>query len=675
MNFPKKHLSVAIISALSLTACIEVDDDSNNELVETLNQQNQILSEQNDLLNQQIENEQATFSVTFAGAISDVISNADISGAQISVLRGNEVLTDLVSDENGGFEITDLPPSTDITLLITSTDNAFVDRVFYFTTPPIVDSNVYRDIGRLLVSEPVTLSFSVTNEQNGDPVIGLEFIGLSHSGALGSTAFDYAHRSTFNDTTNQYEIVLPRYLRVSIEAILDLDGDGAPEFDRVESGNASIVVGKLIVSRANELEALDIRLTDENDAIAETKTISIQLLDEANQSLVGGTFLYDEEGNVGQVVYDDSVSQYTAELPFDGSLQLNMGSFMEDEKTYSSGSINVSRETNFQTGETQLRVSTNGFNSNSFYRIPDTDNVQIVLVGREVQPSSDLEVITASVGSDNNYALSAFYSEPVNLSEGQVSLAYDNVTVIAGDENANDNVPNGTTVIDEVQVDVPISLSTELNDARIIVTPGEQIKGNTEYRYEIGNVSAKSDGIEVALGTDDRTFTTPIEDSSVFAVDSLVVDNQNFYSNGAILRSENSAGIESTFSERDRFAYLFLPTSIEGLEYLTITVTSYTENNSDFPRSNLYNVVENNRVMVSKLLAISVAENENVQNLVGRSYVSGTTLPNGQYFYRLGLNEYLGDNKPSDVNAFTISYEYRVEGSDSQSGELVLPVR
>ena len=676
MNFSKQYIAIAMITVIALTGCIEVDDDSNNELVETLNQQNQILEDQNDLLNQQSENEQEAFSVTFAGVISDVISDARISGAQISVLRGNEVITELVSDVTGMFEVADLPPSTDITLVVRAADDTFVQRAFYFTTPPAAGSNVYRDIGRLLVSEPVILSVSVSNEQTGEAITGLEFIGLSHSGALGSTAFEYAHRSTFNDVTNQYEIVLPKDLRVSIEAILDLDGDGEPDFDNVESGNASIFVGKLSISRANELETIDVRLS-KDDFIAETKTISIRMLNDANQPLVGAAFLYDEEGNAGQLPYDETNSLYTAELPFDGSLRLNMGSFVEDEKTYSTGSINVSRETNFETGETQLQVSTNGFSSRSFYITPDTESVQIVVVGREVQATSDLEVITASTEADNNYAFSVYYSEPVNLSEEQVSLSYRAETVVSGNEDANDNVPNGTTVIDEVQINVPISLSKELNDVKVMVTPSEEIMGNTEYRYNIGSVSAKSDEIAVTLTADDETFTTPIGENSVFTIDSLVVDNRNFYSNGAILHTQNSAGIESTLSERSKTASLFLPVSIESLEYLTITVTGYTENNNNFARFDLYKVVENSRVSfgLQKILAVSVADNENVRNLSRRSYVRGTTLPNSQFFYRLNLGEHIDDNKPSDVNEFAIFYEYRVEGGENQTGELSLPVR
>ena len=587
------------------------------------------------------------------------------------------MITELVSDETGMFEVSDLPPSTDITLVVSAADDAFVQRAFYLTTPPTPGNNVYRDIGRLSVSEPVTLSVSVSDKQTGDPITGLEFIGLSHLGFFESTVLDYAHRSTFNDVTNQYEIVLPKDLNVSTEAILDLDGDGELDFDKAEGDNVYISADKLLIYDANELETLNILLSKDDDVIAETKTISIRILNKTNKPLVGETFVYDEDGNAGQLIYDETNSLYTAELPFDGNFRLNMGSFVEDEKTYSTGSINVYRTTDFETGDTQLQVSTSGFNSNSFYRIPDTESVQIVVIGREVQATSDLKVIAASTDADNNYALSVYYSEPVNLSEEQVSLSYGAATVITGNEDANDNVPNGTTVVDEVQVNVPISLSKELNDVKMTVTPSEEIMGNTEYRYKIESVSAKSDEIAVTLTADDETFTTPVDNNNVFTVDSLIVDNGNFYSNGAILHTENSAGIESTLSEMRERAYLFLSVSIESLEYLTITVTGYTENNSDFANFDLYNVVENSRVsyILRKILAVSVADNENVRNLSGHHYDRGTTLPNGQFFYQLSLGKYINDNKPSNVNGFAIYYEYRVEGGENQTGELILPVR
>lgn len=83
MKFSKQHVVIALLIALSLTGCIEVEDDSNDGLVEMLSQQNQILSDQNNLLDQQNETEQETHSVTFAGGIAEIISDTGVSGAQI----------------------------------------------------------------------------------------------------------------------------------------------------------------------------------------------------------------------------------------------------------------------------------------------------------------------------------------------------------------------------------------------------------------------------------------------------------------------------------------------------------------------------------------------------------------------------------------------------------------
>ncbi|AGP78630.1 hypothetical protein I633_14065 [Alteromonas mediterranea 615] len=101
MKINKKLAPIPLFVSLALTGCIEVDDDSNDGVVEALNQQNAVLTEQNNLLAEQIENNQT--SVTLAGAVVDTRTDTPLVGLNVTVYQGNTLVAEGVTSENGGL--------------------------------------------------------------------------------------------------------------------------------------------------------------------------------------------------------------------------------------------------------------------------------------------------------------------------------------------------------------------------------------------------------------------------------------------------------------------------------------------------------------------------------------------------------------------------------------------
>lgn len=90
MKLNKKLAPIPLFVSLALTGCIEVDDDSNDGVVDALNQQNAVLTEQNNLLAEQLENSQT--SVTLSGLVIGVDSETPVDNVLVTVYQGNQFL-------------------------------------------------------------------------------------------------------------------------------------------------------------------------------------------------------------------------------------------------------------------------------------------------------------------------------------------------------------------------------------------------------------------------------------------------------------------------------------------------------------------------------------------------------------------------------------------------------
>ncbi|CAB9494719.1 Ig-like domain-containing protein [Alteromonas macleodii] len=671
MKINKKLAPIPLFVSLALTGCIEVDDDSNDGVVDALNQQNAVLTEQNNLLAEQIENNQT--SVTLAGAVVDTRTDIPLVGLNVAVYQGNTVIAEGVTSENGSFNLEGLPASADLTVVVSSTDESYLKRAFFITTGPVSTGEGYDDIGIIGVSTPVEVEFSVTETESGEAVGGLSFIGFSFSGASTSSVFDFAHESEFNEESQTYQITLPRDLNVTLRANIDIDNDGEADFDFTNNDNVNLSGDTLFIYDASEFSEEEISLGQYDEVTAEEKTVVISLIDSMGEPIAGAEFMMDTSEETYTSEYDEENGSYELVVPFDGGISFEMSYFQVGDITYSTGSINLSRSTRSATGETSINVSTSGFESNSYYTVADSEIINLVLVPTEVEPQATVEVITTNV-NPSNFAYSVYYSEAVDIDLDEVSLTFDEVSIVRGNESADDSVPNGYTYILSEEASVELSQSVDLGGVKHTFSPATELQANTNYRFAIGEVSPTSGGVSANIYGDDYSFTTPADETAEFDINTLKLDNSNYYSNGSVIVSENTAGVANSANNFGNSVSILLPTSVESLNYLIINFESYTENGNEYAFVNRYELVRDENISMQRLLAINVAQNESISNQAYTSYISGTTVADGEYIYRDRISLYLEDNTAENPVSATFSYEYQTKAGENASGKLTLPI-
>ena len=671
MKINRKLAPIPLFVSLALTGCIEVDDDSNDGVVDALNQQNTVLTEQNNLLAEQIENNQT--SVTLAGAVVDTRTDTPLEGLNVAVYRGDTVVAEGVTSENGGFNLEGLPASADLTVVVSSADGSYLERAFFITTGPVSSGEGYDDIGIIGVSTPVEVEFSVTDMESGEAVGGLSFIGFSFSGTSTSSVFDFAHESEFNEETQTYQITLPRDLNVTLRANIDIDNDGEADFDFTNIGNVNISGDTLFIYDASEFSEEEISLSQYDEVAAEEKTVVISLIDSMGEPIAGAEFMMGTSEETYTSEYDEESDSYELVVPFDGGISFEMSSFQVGDITYSTGSINLSRSTRYATGETSINVNTSGYESNSYYTVADTEVINLVLVPTEVEPQATVEVITTNVNL-SNFAYSVYYSEAVNIDLDAVSLTFDEVSIVRGNESADDSVPNGYTYILSEEASVDISQGVDLGGVKHTFSPSTELQANTNYRFAIGEVSPTSGGVSANVYGDDYSFTTPADETAEFDINALKLDNSNFYSNGSVIVSENTAGVSNSANNYGNSVSILLPTSVESLNYLIINFESYTEYGNQYAFVNSYELVRDENIFMQRMLAINVAQNESISNQSGISYLRGSTVADGEYIYRDRTGLYLEDNTAESPVSVTFSYEYQTKAGENASGKLTLPI-
>lgn len=671
MKLNKKLAPIPLFVSLALTGCIEVDDDSNDGVVDALNQQNAVLTEQNNLLAEQLENSQT--SVTLSGLVIGVDSETPVDNVLVTVYQGESVLAENVEADNGQFTIEGLPSSSDLTVVASTSDGSYMSRAYFITTAPVSTGEGFDDIGTLMLSEPVNVTFSVMDESTGEAVSGLSFTGFSYSGVATSNVFDFAHSTTFNEETQQYDITLPKDLAVTLRADIDLDDDGAADFATASLDFVSIVDDKMYIYNANELDASEITLGEPEVIVDEEKSLSITLIDTQGNVLDEAAFIVEIEDETINSSFDSEAQVHEMTVPFNNYSDIEMPSFTSDDVTYSTGRISLSRYTTSQTNETRISVNLSGYDSNSYYSIADEDNLNLVLVAREVVPSSTVEFITSNLNSDD-FAYSVFYSEAVSIDSEEVSLVYEDVTVTRGNDSADDTVPAGYTYVRSTDREVSVTASQALGGIKHTFTPDEALQGNTSYRYEIGEVTPASGTLATELYEDEYSFTTPAGDAGDFDINSLVLDNFNYYTNGAVIVSENTAGVANPAYPYSRNVSVLLPTSIESLNYLILNTQSYSENGNVYTRERQYEIVRDGYVSATSYLALDVAENEIVDNNSSENIMVGTTATDGSHVYRRSINIYLEDNTADYPVTVTFSYEYQTKEGETGSGTMTLPV-
>jgi hypothetical protein len=659
------QLALLVLSVLALNACIEVDDDSNDQVVVALQEQNQILSEQ--LTESQRDN-----TVTFSGVVVDTLTGEAISNTQITAKTASGTVLDGQMTQAGQFSIPGLPANSSVEIFVASGDDSYLGRVFYRNTGDSTSGVAEKDLGTLELSRSQDVNITVSDSLTNMPVEGLQFIANSNSGS-GASENDFRHLSTFDPATGSYQITLPVDFNLDVVASIDANRDGERDFEVEDLNFARGTQLVVRTARLDDLATIFVRpvASIELDEIE----LRLSIVDAAANVLSGAMVSVNDANNDVTVGFDATANQYILTASVDGSIRLQIPAFSVDDVTYQSATIII-----IERSETQFDVSISNSSANNFYTVERADSVELVLQPRLMTaPNTQLEVLLVNdpaLNADNS--LSVFYSQPISVNATASSLVdLDALNVVRGNDSSTDLVLPGTTLISS-SAPVEVTHALSLNDTKLTVTPNTPLDGNTEYSYSVANVRALSSGIDSDFFEENNVrFTTEIAVSNTpFDINSLRLDNDNYTSAGVAITPQNTAGVASNPFDSNSSVRMFLPEDINQLRTLTLNQVRIVSDGVPNTNFRAFNVVQNGQPLnTSKVYTVASARNENVdRSNLTRSVRFGTSLEDGlQKEYSTSF-AFLSDNTSSNENSITFEYAYETKAGDVVTGTVTLPV-
>jgi hypothetical protein len=642
---------------------LEVENDSNDGVVQALEAQNQILSENNKSTDQ-------TLSVTLTGIILNAFDKTEIPSANITVMAADVVIHENLAFTGGEFKLENLPARADIELIISSNDDSFLPRTFFMNTGYAYAANTPSDFGEFLVSEGRDVQVSVMNKTTGLPLSALEFIAYSHSGNS-SRANKYKHTSVYDEVNGVYKITVPKFLNIPVRASLDLNKDG--EIDFITESNSNLSGNDLYFQSATSEESFTLYL-EEITPLAEVE-YRITLIDESANTLLGANLLVTgSDGVESESTFDAVSEQYVLSAKFGNSVKIEMPSFSVNDINYQSSSIQFDLD-----ADESIRVYVSGTSGNSYYNIPHSNIVELAIMPRVINSSvSTLEVVT--VANKVNFvdqSFSVFYSQPITASASSLSLTNTSgFTVVKGNDDSNDVVLPGTTVITG-NVDVPVSFETSLNNTKLTITPNNTLSAGQSYQYNVDSLVVVSTEQIVNISGDILSFNIDTNSDVAFDINDVRLDNNNFTTNGVAILATNSAGDSTTPSDYDNSVYFYFPESINTLQSFSLRLVSVTKDGVSNNSVRDYTIVNNGTPYgLSPLGLVSLASNEIlVSGNLSISIEKGTAQPDSQKVYRGYTYQYTSDNLNSSENSLTFQYAYETKAGVLATGTITIPVQ
>ncbi len=665
MRFKPTKIAITIASIFTLSACIEVEDGSNNELTAALQQQNQILSEQ-------LAQSQQTNTVTISGLVVDALDSSAVSDVTITVKTASGTIVENQSVEDGLFSVSGLPANSALEIVINSADDSFMTRAFYRNTGDSTSGVAEKDFGKFDISAGQEVSITVADSETNMPVSGLQFTANSNSGS-GASEDSFKHVSAFDEVNGVYVITLPKYLDVSALASIDADRDGVRDF---AVDNYIFVSGTNLIVRTSQLDTLiPILVTRNAEVQLDEVQFRLSIVSASSSTIETAMVALNDVNNDVTATFDAESGQYIIDAKINDGVELQIPAFTADNVNYESASISI-----YENSDSQYSISISNSANYIFYQIIKGEIIELALQPRILtQSNTPLEVILVNEPalSDNN-SLSIFYSQAVTVPAASTSLNnLDAITVTKGNASDTDVVLPGTTSIIGGEV-VGITAAMSLNDTKLTLAATTALKSNTRYVYNVGNVTIKSDEIDVDLSRDNNiSFTTanPVSDDT-FDISDLKLDNNNFTTNGTAIVAQNTAGIEAnTFNNRGGVT-LFLPKEMNQLKTLTLNQTSYMQNGFNNVQFRAFQVILNSQSnRVRKIFTVSSAQNENVQQTnLSQSLLLGTTLADGEQFIYNNSLEFLSDNLSGTANSISFDYAYETKAGEVTTGSITLPI-
>lgn len=633
-----------MLAVVLLNGCFEVEDNS---------------SDVKALL------DQAENSVSIKGVVVDALDLKPIGNALITVKVGSTEVVSNFEVTDGDFELTGLPRSSDIDIIISSPDNKFLPRTFFTQTAQGSKDGI-EDVGSFAVSEPVDVEISVINNETGNALSTLEFIAYSHSGA-NSSAYKYQHVSSFDVETGVYTITLPKFINTSISANLDFDKDGSadyvPELSNFLHGR------NLYIGSANTKEFSRIHVNEV--PVASDLEIRLSLVDETAEPLLGATFYI--EDSVVESTYDESTSQYVITTQLKDRVSLQLPAFTSNEIKYQSSSFTISK-----LADGNLNIIKNGSSNNCCFVIPNTAVIDLALAPQVIiESETPLEVVLAATEVNPvDSSFSVFYSQAVAVELENISLTNsEGFTVLKGNADSSDQVAAGTTHITG-GLSFPVTFALSLNDTRLTVTPVSPLTVSDSYRYDIQSVTNKATLERADIYNDQLTFEINPNTDEVFSVADIKLDNENYTTNGSVITASNSAGVSSSYSNWNGSVYLYFPLNINALQKLTLRKTSVNNDGISSISSSNYNVVTDGQIHMSAVGVAKLAANESVlYSSMNRSVILNSAQAETQKVYRLYAGEYLSDNTSSETNSISFEYSLETKAGEVATGNITIPVQ
>lgn len=656
----KQYLKVIFLVGTvgALSACLEVENDDNDDVVEALDRQSDIL-------------EQQEASVTLYGSVNDLRTD-ESADATVRVKVGSTT-SEPVSTADGEFQLTGVAPSSNFQLIVESPTDAFLPRIVFGMSRGSSSGAALQDIGAIGVSEGAEYSFAVVDQTTEEPIPGLVFKGSS-SVLSGTGEDDYLHESTYDETTGLYSIELPEFIPLTLRAPLDVDLDGQRDYaTSIFDNSAYLFIDSSLVANASspEFSLIDV------DDIARNVEVRVSVIDDQANLLEGAELvLQDSVNGRREGIYDSATGQYVLDVDIRESVLMWIPVFEVTDaegstSKYGGASISLSLEF-----DNSINVSVLGTDEYIRYTTPfdnDEGSIDIAVRPREIVPASQLELVTTSNDVGENYTFKAFYSDSISLPEGSARLVREDVPVVVrGNESSDDAIPAGATQITVSDIEIDLVQELSLNNTLLTLRPDEQLIAGGMYRYEVGFVEDEFSSVEQDLAGDELSFAVSAE--GTFDIGRVVLDNDNFTTNGLPIVASNSAGQTANPYSYRGSVYMHIPADVNDIESLVFTKTQLIDDGilrND--RSGTYTIVSDGQFYFSDLnYHLSLASNENI--ISNTSIRAGTAVADG-FWRRVYVGEYLRDNTPTLTNEITFNYVLERKNGDVETGAVVLPVR
>lgn len=648
-----------------LTACFEVEDNSSSDVAAAIQAQNEILSGTT-----YPTNETLTSTVALTGIIVNALDGKEVSKANVTIIAADEIIQDSLVFTGGEFKIENLPSNSDIEVVIESTNEEFLSRVFFINTGNSDAINTSNDFGTFEVSIANTMQVSVINKTTGLPLSALEFIAYSHAGSS-SRASKYKHTSTYDEVNGIYNITVPKFINTAIRANLDINKDG--EIDFTPESNNNLSGNDLYVSSSNTQDILTLYV-EENMPLAEVE-FRITLIDSSANALLGAELTATGSDEVeSQSVFDEESEQYVLSATFGNSSTIEIPAFSVNDIDYQSSSILFNMNS-----EGSLTVHVSGTLGNSYYKTPYLDIIELAIMPRPTDSgTSNLEVVTAAKKVNvADHSFSVFYSQQITASASNLSLTNTSgYTVVKGNDDSNDIVLPGTTIISG-NVDVPVSFETSLNNTKLTITPISTLTSGQSYQYDINSLVVTSTEQSVDVNGDSLSFSIEDLSDDAFDINEVRVDNNNFTTNGVAITVTNTAGDVANPSNNNSNIYIYLPSSIETLQNFSLRLVSITVDDISNNSIRDYRFVrDGSPYNVSTLGLIQLAENETIlSDNLSINIEKGSAQEDSQKVYSAYTYYYMSDDMNNSENSLTFEYAYETKAGVVSTGTIKIPVQ